>query len=162
MDMATAIVIDWARLSSGDNLFYLQKENTNAMRASMGKEIVIRVSNEIGVLDQMCRLLAETGINTLGVSGTVHANDAILRLVTTDNLRATDMLRQRHFNPQEMECILVERPHKPGMLRRITEDLVGEGINLEHLYATAPENQAGALMVLSTSNNERALVLLNR
>lgn len=132
------------------------------MRASMGKEIVVRVANEIGVLDQMCRLLAETGINTLGVSGTVFANDAILRLVTTDNLRAADMLRQRHFNPQEMDCILIERPHKPGMLRRITEDLVGEGINLEHIYATAPENQAGVLMVLSTSNNERALILLNR
>lgn len=132
------------------------------MRASMGKEIVVRVANEIGVLDQMCRLLAETGINTLGVSGTVFANDAILRLVTTDNLRAADMLRQRHFNPQEMDCILVERPHKPGMLRRITEDLVSEGINLEHIYATAPENQAGVFMVLSTSNNERALILLNR
>ena len=132
------------------------------MRASMGKEVLVRVANEIGVLDQMCRLLAENGINTLAVSGSVHGNDAIFRIVTTDNLRATDMLRRRHFNPQELDCIMVERPHRPGMLRAITEDLVGEGIAIEHIYATAAENQAGVLMVLSTSNNERALILLNR
>ena len=131
-------------------------------KAKLSKEIVIRVGNDIGVLDQMTKLLAEKGIDILAVNGYRDREVAVFRLVTTDNLRATDLLRDRNYAPREVECVLIDMPHKPGMLRSITEKLVGEQIDIRHLYATATNDQDRCLVALECARNESAVVALNR
>lgn len=57
--------------------------------------------------------------------------------------------------------LLTEAPHKPGMLRRMTETLAQGDIDIHHLYATATMTQERSLVVFATTNNDRAMVLLN-
>jgi uncharacterized protein with ACT and thioredoxin-like domain len=52
----------------------------------------VKVRNEIGVLNQMCKLIAEKGVNILAVHGTVEGENGIVRFVTNDNLQAVDGL----------------------------------------------------------------------
>ena len=51
--------------------------------------------------------------------------------------------------------------HSPGMLASICKKIGDGGINIKYLYASAPVSDDGCLAVLSTANNEKALVLLN-
>jgi hypothetical protein len=131
------------------------------MKAKMGKEVIVRVLNEIGVLSQLARLIADKGINILAVSAWVEGADAVIRLVTNDNLRVVDALRERNYNPRENGVVLLEVGHKPGVLRHITEKLAARGIDLHHFYATAPDAQDNILVVFGSANNDQAIVLLN-
>jgi hypothetical protein len=130
------------------------------LNAKIGKEVVVRVRNEIGVVFQLTRLIADKGINILAANGWVEGADAVIRFVTDDNLRVMDALRERHYNPREQEVVLVKTGHKPGMLRHITEKLANAGLDLHHLYASATEDQDKCLIVFGCANNDRAVVLL--
>lgn len=127
-------------------------------KAKLGKEVVIRVGNEIGVLAQIAKLIAEKGINILAISAWTEGSTGVIHVVTDDNLRAADALRAQRFNPHEQEVVLLQAPHKPGLLRKITERLAGEGLDLHHLYATSLDDGGMLQVVFSCSNNERALM----
>lgn len=131
------------------------------LRANIGKEIVVKVRNEIGVLAQLSRLVADKGVNILAASAWVEGADGIVHLVTEDNLRVMDLLRAKSYNPREAAVVLVESPHKPGLLRHLTEKLAEAGIDLHHLYASATATQDKCLIVFASANNDRAVVVLN-
>lgn len=131
------------------------------MNARIGKEVTVRVRNEIGVLAQLSKLVADKGINILAVCAWVEGEDAVVRMITNDNLRVMDALREKHYNPRETSVVLTEVGHKPGMLRCLTETLGQKGIDLHHLYATAPDNQDRILVAFASTNNVQAIVLLN-
>ena len=79
-----------------------------------------------------------------------------------DNLRVADALREHNYAPKEHDCVLIDVPHKPGMLRTIAEKLAWENIDIEHLYVTAALETNHCLVVFSSSNNDHAVVALNR
>lgn len=131
-------------------------------KARQVKEIVVEVRNAIGVLHDMTRIVADRGVNIVAVSGSVQDGRAIIRLVTDDNLRAADALRAKDYQPLEMDAVLAEVPHKAGMLRVLTEKLGKASIDIDHIYATAGSGDLRCNVLLSTSDNARAIVELNR
>jgi len=130
-------------------------------KTTVGKEIVVRMPNEIGALDRMAKLISDKGIDILAVSTWLEGTEAVLRLVTDDNLRVMDTLRAHKYEPQETEVLVTEALHKPGMLHNICAKLAQGGIDIHHLYATALSAQDHSLIVLASANNDRAMVLLN-
>lgn len=126
------------------------------------KEIALEVRNEIGVLHDLAKLVAEKGVGILALQGTVQDGRAVIRMVTDDNLRAVDALRARNYLPLEIDAVMVEIPHRPGMLRVVTEKLARAGLDLDHLYATAGADDTRCIVVLACTDNGRAVVELNR
>jgi hypothetical protein len=131
------------------------------LKAKIAKEVIIRVRNEIGVLAGLSRVVADKGINVLAANAWVEGEDAVVRIVTDDNLRVMDALRAKSYNPREKDVVLVETPHKPGLLKHLTEKLAQAGIDIQHLYASATADQSKCLLVFACANNDRAVVLLN-
>lgn len=131
------------------------------LKARIDKEIVIKVRNDISVLFSLTKLIAERGINILAASAWVEGADGIIHLVTEDNLRVIDLLRAKSYNPREIDVVVVESPHKPGLLRHVTERLANGAIDIQHLYSTAALDQNRCLIVIACTDYERAMVLLN-
>lgn len=131
------------------------------LTARPAKEIVIRMTNEIGALGRMTKLISDKGINLLAASAWVEGADAVIRLVTDDAVRALDALKAAKYAAREADVLVVELPHKPGMLRHITDRLAEGGIDIHHLYATASAAHQEGMVVLASANNDRALLLLN-
>jgi hypothetical protein len=148
---------------------YLDAAKTStAMKVSMpmlktkpAKEVTVRLQNEIGALDAVAKTIADKGINILAVCTWVEGAQAVVRLVTDDSVRAADALRARNFETREMDVLVMEAAHKPGMLRRITEKLAKDELDIHHFYATANMMQETSFVVLATANNDRAMVRLN-
>lgn len=132
------------------------------LKARQGKEIILRTANEIGALAAFSKIVAERGVNILAMSAWVEDAEAVIRLVTDDTLRTMDVLRDNGYDPQERDVVLLDAAHKPGILRHLTETLSKENIDLSHLFASATLDQDTCLVVLNSSDNERAIVLLNR
>lgn len=132
------------------------------LKATLGKEIVVRRTNEIGALADIAKILAEKGLSILAVSAWVEGAMGVFHLVVDDGLRAMDALRAHKYDPREMSVVIMDVPHKPGMLKLIAEKLKAEGIDLHHLYASAQINQPECGIVFSSSDNQRAMVVLNQ
>jgi hypothetical protein len=131
------------------------------LKAKHGKEAVVRVANQIGELARLSKAVAEKGVNILAMSAWVEGEEAVVRLVTDDTLRTVEVLRHHGFSPEERSVVLVDAPHKPGILRHITDSLARERIDLSHLFASATIEQDVCLVVLNASDNDRAITLLN-
>lgn len=132
------------------------------LKARPAKELVLKVRNEIGLLAGISKLIADKGINILAACAWVEGDNAGIRLLTADNLRVADALRAKNFSPREADVVLVETPHKPGLLKHLTEKLSQAGIDIHHLYASATAEQDKCLIVFACANNDRAIVLLNQ
>jgi hypothetical protein len=126
------------------------------------KEVSVRVFNDIGIMAQLTRIVAEKGVNIRAAAAWVEdGNTGVVRLVTDDNLRAVDALRAHNYAPEEVDSVEVLLKHSPGMLSRVCEKIGNDGLNIQYLYASAPVSDEACLLVLSTDDNERARVLLN-
>jgi hypothetical protein len=130
--------------------------------AKQCREVSLRVFSDIAILAQITKIVAEKGVNIRAAAAWVEdENKGVVRLVTDDNLRAVDALRAHNYAPEEVDSVEVLMHHSPGMLSSICEAIGMEGLNIHYLYASAPVSDERCIAVLSTDNNERALVLLN-
>jgi hypothetical protein len=128
--------------------------------ARLLKEIVVEDADRVGVLANISRLLSDMGINLLSVYVSVAEERAEIHLVTVSQTYALDALREAGFTVEEREVVLIELPHHPGFLCRITEALARREITIHQLYATVPDGGTTGLVVLTCSNNLHALQLL--
>ncbi len=131
------------------------------VKARPAKEVVLRMPNEIGTLNGVAKALSDKGFNILAVSAWVEGADVVIRLLMDEPSRAADTLKAHNYQVRETDVIAAEVPHKPGMLRSITDKLAQEEIDIHHLYATAGTGQDQCLVVFATANNDRALVRLS-
>jgi len=131
------------------------------LKARAAKEVALRLPNEIGSLNRIVKVLADKGINILAVSVWVEGHEAVVRLLTDDTSRVVDALNAEHHRVHEADVVVTQVAHKPGMLRRITDMLAQDGIDIHHLYATSAASQNDCLVVFATANNDRAIVRLN-
>jgi len=129
--------------------------------ARQARQIVVEVFNEIGVLHDLCKIVAEKGVNILAADAHVHGDNAVIRLVTEDNLRAVDALRANRYAPVEEPVVVSELDHRPGMLEKLTERLGKAQIDIRHLAVTGTIGQDKCLAVLSCTDNGHAVVVLN-
>ncbi len=131
-----------------------------AKGARIAKELVIRTTNRVGLLADVARLLADMGINILAVNTWTQGDEAEIHLLTDAQLYARDALRDAEYPVEQREVVVLELPHRPGFLRRITEILRRKGLDIHYLYSTAPDWSERSLIILSCDNNGKALVLL--
>jgi len=130
--------------------------------ACLQQEIVIRTDDRLGVLADVSRLLSDMGINILTIYVRAEGERVAIHLVTTSQSYARDALKEAGFSVEEREVVLIELPHHPGFLSRVSEALARKGIAIEELYATVPEGQTSGLVVFNTSHNGKAVQMLRR
>lgn len=130
---------------------------------NLAKQIVVTVVNKIGVLADISKLIADHGISIQAVAGYAVNNDAKILLVTDDNLRASDALKKSGYQSlKEEEVVIIDLEDKPGALKLVTSGLAKEGIDIKQLYGTTCGSGCPAKIVISTNNNEKALVVFKK
>jgi hypothetical protein len=131
------------------------------LNVSHGKELIIPVDADPSGLLNIARLLADHGLDIISLSGCFEGPVWVLRLITDDILRTEDLLRKQGFKPQPERVVLLKAPHKPGMLKKIALRLAEDDVTLKRVHAAAVENQPVCMIVMRTSNDDRALVCLS-
>ena len=131
------------------------------LNVSHAKEIVIPVDSDPSGLLNVARLLADHGLNIISMSGYFDGPVWLMRLITDDTLRTEDLLRAEGYQTSTESVVLLKAPHKPGMLKRVALRLAEDGVTLKRVHAAAIESQSLCLIVMRTSNDDRALVCLS-
>jgi hypothetical protein len=134
-------------------------------KAVLAKQISIIVENKIGVLDVMAAYLADRGINIEAIAGyeMPGSKQSAIMLVVNDTVRASEAIKERGFGPVEIrDVIIVELDNKPGALKTVTGLLVHKDINIGYLYATTSLDKCPVKVIMSTSDNEAAIITLKK
>ena len=132
---------------------------TNARR---GKEIVVTVDNKVGALAEITDLLADAGININAVAGhAASGNQAKITFVTTDNARAMEVFKKKQYpSVAESDVVIAELENRAGALKQVSLKLATENIDIKYIYGTTCGSQGPAMIVLATSDNEKALSVI--
>jgi hypothetical protein len=131
--------------------------------ANAGKEIAVTVVNKVGVLADISKLLADRGLNVEAVAGYIVDSRATIMVVASDSLRAVEALQKGGYkSAKQNDIILVDLENKPGALKSISSKLAAEGVDLKYVYGTTCPEGCPARLVISTTDNEKALVILSK
>jgi hypothetical protein len=132
-------------------------------QAQPGKEIVVTVVNKIGALADISKLLADSGVNIEAVAGYAADKEAKIMLITNDDLRSIEALKKAGYKSfKENEVVVVELEDEPGALKDLTARLTTQGIDIKQIYGTTCSGGCPAKLIISTSDNEKALAAFNK
>jgi hypothetical protein len=138
----------------------LWKGVSRVLDAQLRREIVLTSGNRTGLLAEISRLLVNMGINLLSIAVTTAGETAVIRLLATSQSYARDSLREAGFRVEERDVVVIELPHYPGFLCRVSEALARKEISLDDLHTTVSEEGSTEVVVFSCSDNGRAVQML--
>jgi len=132
------------------------------IKIKRAKEIVINTLNEVGVLAEISQIISAEGIDIQALSCRVEGIKAVVNIITGDNSTAFKALKDKKFEPFELDVVAIDVPNKAGMTKRISGELNKHKINIGYLYATALKDQDRCLVVASTSDIDKTIDVLSK
>lgn len=123
----------------------------------MIKQIAVFLENEEGKASACCKVLKDAGINLLALSIADTQDFGILRILTGDNEKALQALKNAGYLASLVELVGVEVPNQSGALADLLI-LLG-GINVEYMYSYA-EADGHAKIAFKTATPEKAVEIL--
>jgi hypothetical protein len=116
-------------------------------------ELTLHLQNSPGALARVCDLLALERVN---VSALMLEPSGTTRLLVDNPTRAVGVLRDRHYVIEEREVLFVQVGNTPGAFSTVARLLASADVNLEYVYATAPDNQPHAAIIVGVPDVMRA------
>ena len=124
-------------------------------------EVTAHLENKPGRLAKICSALAHEKIDVRALSVMDSGDRSVLRLVT-DHVEATKRVLTSLGTEFEIaEVLAVEMENRTGALAKVVERLAEEHININYAYASTSPSPGKALGIFHTSNQKRALQVLN-
>ena len=120
------------------------------------RQISIYLQNQPGQLSQICRALADAGINIATLSLADTSDFGIVRMIVDDHERAKDVLAAAGYVANVSEVVAVCVPDRPGGMAGVMQVLDRAGVDIEYSYAFAFHKGEKAVLVFRFSDNAKA------
>ena len=125
-------------------------------------QIAVFLENCRGRLREVTDALGKEGVNLVALNIADTGEFGILRIVTRDNDRAANVLREAGFTVQLNSLIAAEVADQAGGLSSILKFLSDENIDVEYLYSFAHTKHNTAVILLRVDDDARAAATLKR
>jgi len=123
-------------------------------------QLVISGQSRPGVLAQVTSVLGEAGVNIKAFSAPEVIGQGKLRLLVADLDAARKALKVAKIKFGEETALLLSLENTPGALKKVADLLTKSRINIKCGYCTPSREGKRAIVVLTVSNTEKALILL--
>ena len=124
------------------------------------QQLSVFVENQKGKLLGTVKALADAGINIRAMSIADTKDFGILRLITSDNKKAMEVLADESIVNTTM-VIAAKMEDRAGALYHVLQILSDAQINIEYLYAFTASEDFGAYVVFRVSDAAAAQEILN-
>lgn len=118
-------------------------------------QLTVFLENSEGRLADLCRTLADAGINMSALTIAETSDYGIVRIICNDVFRAVDVLEDSGFRATKTKVLAVEVPDRPGALAELLEALGETDVNIEYGYCFLT-NGDKAIDVLKIKPADRA------
>src|SRR5438034_2249109 len=103
--------------------------------------------NKPGALSALAGLLADKGVNILGIASEVSDDSGLVRLAVGAADEVSHILSKAGLASVETTLLSIEVSDKPGELARITKVLADGKVNITTVYGTAIVGQAARILI---------------
>jgi hypothetical protein len=121
------------------------------------RQISIFAENKPGKLSQICKDLADAGINIATLSLADTTDFGIVRMIVDDHEKAKEILASKGHMATVTEVVAVCVPDQPGGMAGVMAALDLAGVNIEYSYAFAFHRGEKAVLVFKFTDNEKAV-----
>jgi hypothetical protein len=122
------------------------------------KQLSIFLENKPGVLARLCQSFADEGINISGMSVSDTVDHAVVRLITDNPRKASNVLEAAGVLVVETDVLALTLPDKPGQMATIAKKLSKAKVNIEYAYGTT--TAPGGVLIIRVSDIAKARKLL--
>ena len=120
------------------------------------RQISIFLENRPGQLSQMCRALADAGINIATLSLADTSDFGIVRMIVDDHEKARNVLLDDGHAVKVSQVVAVCVPDRPGGMAEVMSVLDAAQANIEYSYAFSFHRGEKAVLVFRFSDNAKA------
>ena len=121
-------------------------------------QLSIFLNNAVGRVTEVTAILGKAGVNLKAFTLSESSDFGILRLITDDNQKAAQVLRDNHFAVNLTKVVYFELGDTPGALSECVQKVSDAGISIEYMYAFSTGNAAS--VVVRTEDIERCNALI--
>lgn len=117
------------------------------------RQISVFLSNQSGRLAEVTKLLADNSIDIIALSIADTAQYGALRIITDDNDKAIEILKDSGFVTKINHVLGIEIPNEPGALSKVLYAFDESGISVEYIYAFVGESGKNARVIIRVNDN---------
>ena len=114
--------------------------------------IIITVRDEVGVIADISKALADENINIEALNTEVAGEKGVVILTTNESDRALRVLMNAGFRAISDEAMIIRLRDEPGALAKVAEKFKIAGVNIQSMHIL--NRHAGYANVALTSDDE--------
>lgn len=122
--------------------------------------IVIMARNEVGVIADISRALADASINIETISAKALGEKGVITLTTDDDDASLRVLTDAGFKASADDSLMLSLRDEPGALAKVAERFKEAGINIQTLHIL-DRREGHTTIAVSTDDRERAESLVD-
>jgi hypothetical protein len=122
------------------------------------KQISVFLEKRHGKLYEITSVLAKEGISIKAVTLSEGSDFGILRLITEDVVKTSEILEQSGFSLRIVDVIAVEIDDEIGAFNRVVELFTENGVDIEYCYTLNSEKKGA--FVFKVNNIHKAKEVL--
>ena len=122
--------------------------------------IIVMARNEVGVIADISKALADEGINIETISAEGLSEKGVITLTTDAYDDALRVLTHAGFKTVSDESLVIRLPDEPGALAKIAERFKNAGVNIQSLHIIDRRN-GHALVALSADDRAKAETIVD-
>ena len=123
---------------------------------SVRKQLTVAWQNRPGELANVCRVLADVGVNIEALATAEAGEYGAVRLVVDDVETARKVFHDAGVAHTTIDVFIIDFPNRPGSLSEVAGRLAAERINIEYFYSAVAPGVDKALGVFKVSDPQRA------
>jgi hypothetical protein len=120
------------------------------------EQISVFLENKPGRLQNVTRLLGETGVSIRAFVVAEAGEFGMIRVIVDKPVVALETLSARGFVCSKTEVLCVEIPDVPGELSRLSQRLSDANVNIDYAYAFLTSTKK-AIIVVKLDETERGM-----
>ena len=117
--------------------------------------IVILANNQVGVIADITKILADAGINLESINTEATEEQGALILTTDNTDHALYVLNQAGYKAVGDEVLVIRLRDEPGALAKVAESLKQASVNIQSMHILN-RNAGHAMIALTTNDRARA------
>ena len=123
--------------------------------------IIVMAKNEVGVMADISRALADNGINIETINAEAIGDNGAISLTTDDYDGALRALTSAGFRTVTDDSLIVNLRDEPGALAKVAEKLKKGGVNIQSLHIVERRGDYTTVAILP-DDRTKAESLLDR
>jgi hypothetical protein len=123
--------------------------------------IIIMANNEVGVIADISRVMADNDINIETMTAQGPGENGVVTLTTDDNDAALRALTDAGFKVVTDDALILQLPDEPGALAKVAQRFKDTGVNIQSLHILA-RHHGYTTVALSADDRTRAETLVDR